>query len=65
MGANKTGKLTTHQAGQRLGLSGDTVRRMCEQGDLDAHRTGGLHWRIEAASVERFIEDSRPKVRRR
>jgi hypothetical protein len=41
------------------------VRDMCERGQLDAYRRPGGHWRIEAESIERLIENSRPKVRRR
>jgi excisionase family DNA binding protein len=58
-------KLTTREAGQRLGVSDESVRRMCEQGQLEAHRTGGRHWRVDAGSVDRFVEASRPRVRRR
>lgn len=57
-------KLKTREAAQRLGVSGESVRQMCAQGQLDAHRTGGGHLRIDGGSVERFIESTRPRVRR-
>jgi excisionase family DNA binding protein len=58
-------KLTTSETAERLGYGRDAVRGMCESGQLEAYRRPGGHWRIPEQSVQRFVEDSRPKVRRR
>jgi len=62
-----SGLLTTRQAGELLGYSGEKIRQMCEQGAFaGATRDGyGGHWRIPEDDVESFKESARPKVRRR
>ncbi|TFJ92538.1 helix-turn-helix domain-containing protein [Lentibacillus salicampi] len=38
---------TTSEAARKLGLSDQTIRRMCENGKFEgAYRSGGGHWRI-------------------
>lgn len=51
--------LTTVEAGQRLGVSRQTVAAMCRDGRLEAHRTpGGVsgrgEWRLKRSTVEAF-----------
>ena len=58
-------KLTTSEAARRLGYGPEAVREMCESGQLDAYRRPRGHWRIDADSIDRLIESSKPKVRRR
>ncbi len=59
--------LTTVEAAEALGYSEDSIRRSCEQGVFEgAYRNGPTgHWRIPRASVEKFREANRAKVRRR
>ncbi|QHW31852.1 excisionase family DNA-binding protein [Paenibacillus rhizovicinus] len=38
--------LTTAQVAKKLGLTDQTIRRMCESGKIQGQRTEGGHWRI-------------------
>jgi len=40
-------ELTTEQAGKVIGISGQAMRRRCEQGLVDAYRTDGGQWRVK------------------
>lgn len=48
--------LTVAETANWLRLSEQTIRRMCEGGDLEgAFRAGDRQWRIPAASVAQYI----------
>jgi excisionase family DNA binding protein len=54
---NSAELLTSPEAGALLGFSDDTVRKLCEDGKLDAFRHGpGAHWRISRASVLELVQ---------
>lgn len=58
--------LTTTEAAQLLGLTGRTVRRLCEIGRFpNATQPNRAHWRIPRHDVEALIERTRPSVVRR
>lgn len=51
--------LTAAEVAQRLSVDTDTVRRWVRDGSIVGYRLGAGTWRIDAASVEQFIERSR------
>lgn len=55
--------LTVAQYGELMGLCTKTVRRMCQRGELPAHKEGPRVWRIDknAALEQRTEETSRPR----
>ena len=44
--------MTAPEAAAHLNVSDDTIRRMCEDGRLNAHRWGRV-WVVDAKSVQR------------
>lgn len=48
--------ITTSEAGQLLGVSGQTVRRLVHGNKLIAMRTEGNQIRISKNSVEKYIQ---------
>ena len=40
-------ELTTEQAGKLVGISGQAMRRRCEEGLVDAYKTSGGQWRVK------------------
>lgn len=49
--------LTVAEVADRLRLSENTIRRMCEGGDFDmVFKAGDRQWRIPAASIETYIK---------
>ncbi len=61
---DRDSRLTVQDAARELGVSEDTVRRLIEQGELEAI-PGGVgskrrHWRISRASVRRYQAARRP-----
>ena len=61
--------LTVVQYGELMGICPKTVRRMCQRGELPAHKEGPRLWRIDKnAALEqrqdlRFLLRSFPKLR--
>lgn len=55
---NKT-HWTTFELARLLGVAPDTVLRWVRAGTIDAVRTFGGHFRIEAGTVERLLKDQR------
>jgi excisionase family DNA binding protein len=53
--------LTANQAGEVLGVSGRTVIRMMEAGDLTGYRIGSA-WKFKPGDVEAYIESRRFRV---
>lgn len=50
--------LSTTDAAEVLGLSGETVRLMCASGEIVARqRVAGAPWRIAASEIRRLLED--------
>ena len=51
--------LSTAQAAQRIGISEDTMNRMCEAGEIEAYRLRPKNprspWRIPRHAVEKHI----------
>ena len=45
-------ELTTAEAGKLLGISGQAMRRRCEQGLVDCYRTEGGQWRVKLRPEE-------------
>jgi len=55
-------RITVGPAGRRLERSDETVRKLCDRGDLPYVR-GPYGWRlIDAAAVERLAKKRRQKV---
>lgn len=50
--------LNTKQAAQRMGLSVETVRAMCNDGVLDGAERSGRDWRIPSDAVVRWLQSS-------
>lgn len=50
--------MTTEQAGQRLGITADMVKKHCQRGHLKAEKHGRGWWITEAA-LKTFIERRR------
>jgi len=50
--------LTANQAGKVLGVSGRTVIRMMEDGDLPGYKIGSV-WKFKQGDVETYIESRR------
>lgn len=48
--------ITTSAAGEMLGVSGQTVRRMIDDGHLDAIKTPGGHFRVKKSSVVNLLQ---------
>lgn len=46
---------TPTQVGARVGLSGRTIQREIEAGELRAFRTRGGHYRVSFAEAEKYI----------
>jgi len=47
--------LTPEKAGLRLGVSGETVRKLCKSGQIE-HRKVGKQYRIRPAVIDAFID---------
>lgn len=57
--------LTVAEAADWLRLSEQTIRRMCDEGDLTgAFRAGDRQWRIPAASIAEYISRRQAEARR-
>ncbi len=55
-------ELTVGQTGRRIERSDETVRKLCDRGDLP-YRRGPYGWRlIDAAAVERLAKQLRQKA---
>ena len=52
--------IDTTEAGRRLGIAADAVRKYCAADRIKAHDIGG-HWLIEPAEVRRFAKIPRKK----
>lgn len=50
--------LSRREAGERLGVSADTVARLITLGDLRAYRIG-RQVRVEASEIERYLDAAR------
>lgn len=48
--------LSTGEAGKLLGLSARRIHQLIQDGQLDAKRTPGGHWRVSGESIERELE---------
>jgi excisionase family DNA binding protein len=46
--------LSTAEAAEELGVSEDTVRRMCERGELRAYRVGRA-WKIRREDLDAYL----------
>jgi excisionase family DNA binding protein len=55
---NKHNWLTANQAGKVLGVSGRTVIRMMEDGDLPGYKIGSV-WKFKQEDVDTYIESRR------
>lgn len=58
-------RLTTTEAGKHLGFSDETIRRMCEAGELPASRRPGGQWRLRRGDLDAWLESTRPIIRRK
>lgn len=57
--------LTVAEAADWLRLSEQTIRRLCEGGELEgSFRAGDRQWRIPAASVAGYISRKQAEARR-
>ena len=57
-------ELTTEQAGKFLGISGQAMRRRCQQGLIDAYRTEGGQWRVKFRPEEVMPQEETDALRR-
>lgn len=55
-------KLTTAQAGERLGILKRSVSLLCRRGDIAGEKLG-RDWLIDAEEVERYARERRPPHR--
>ena len=51
----QTEAVTPSQVGARVGLSGKTIRREIEAGELHAFRTRGGHYRVRASEADKYV----------
>ena len=51
----QTEAVTPSQVGARVGLSGQTIRREIEAGELKAFRTRGGYYRVPAKEADRYV----------
>ena len=54
-------RLTPEEAGERLGVSGRTVKRWVIDGKIEGYRPG-LAYQIPASAVEELLEKSRVAI---
>lgn len=47
------------EAGKRLGLCNQTIRKMCKDGRLVSSKIGYRTIRISTASIEKFLNDNK------
>ena len=60
--SGREGHLSTGEAAERMGLSPDTVRGLCDAKVLkDTHRDSSNEWRIPESSVEIWMCKNRPR----
>lgn len=55
--------LSRRQAGAKLGISADTIRRLIEVGEIQAYRIG-RQVRIEVSELERYLDAARLQIAR-
>ncbi len=55
--------LTPKMAAEMLGISESTVRRLCDSGKLEFHKTGGSHRRITFEALRDYAEKSNISIR--
>lgn len=55
--------ISRREAGDRLGVSADTIQRMIAIGEIQAFRIG-RQVRIEASEIERYLEAARMPIAR-
>lgn len=51
---------TTREAGRKLGVSDETVRRWCFKGQIPAISLPGGHWRIRADVLDELLAKGAP-----
>ncbi len=56
--------LSTGQAAKMLNLTARRLQQMAEQGEIEATRTEGGHWRIPISAVERELQRRREGLNR-
>lgn len=54
---NERGWLSVAEAAREAGVSGDTIRRWCDQGRLVSVRTAGGHRRVSAEGLGSLLRD--------
>jgi len=47
----------TSQVAELLGVSGDTIRRWCDEGKLKTNRSGGGHRTVDGADLARYLTE--------
>ena len=52
--ADENELLTTTDVGKILQVSGNSVRRWCESGEIEGVKTPGGHWRISRLALRNF-----------
>src|SRR4051812_848799 len=63
-GMDTTLYLSSGKAALALGVSPDSVRRLCASGAIQAELTQGGQWRVPAEEVERLKAEGMPPVPR-
>ena len=51
------------QAAQYLAISRNTVREMCRDGQIEAWKTPGGHWRISRQACDRWVSIQEARAR--
>jgi excisionase family DNA binding protein len=56
--------LSTGKAARALGVSADSVRRLCEAGSIQAETTSGGQWRVPMEEISRLKREGLPPIPR-